>query len=104
MKHRTSLLSVGMRSKTQMKHTPSSSADILPVLAFGAHPDDIEFGCGGVIVQETLAGRSAHLVVCSRGEAATHGQPGQRVIEAQRAATLLGATIEFIELEGGSTL
>ena len=82
----------------------SSSPDRLPVLAFGAHPDDIEFGCGGVIAQETRSGRAAHLVVCSRGEAATHGQPGERVAEAQRAAALLGASIEFVLLDGDSHL
>src|SRR5262249_49189647 len=49
-------------------------------------------------------GRATHLVVCSRGEAATHGQPEQRVIEARKAATLLGATIEFIEFDGDSHL
>jgi N-acetylglucosamine malate deacetylase 1 len=87
-----------------MKPTPSSLPDTLSVLAFGAHPDDIEFGCGGVIAQETRAGRAAHFVVCSRGEAATHGQPEQRVAEAQRAASLLGATIEFVELDGDSHL
>ncbi|HXJ84367.1 MAG TPA: PIG-L family deacetylase [Candidatus Methylomirabilis sp.] len=75
-----------------------------PVLAFGAHPDDIEFGCGAVIAQETRAGRVAHLVVCSRGEAATHGRPEQRVDEAERAAALLGASIEFVELDGDSHL
>ncbi|HEV2055868.1 MAG TPA: PIG-L family deacetylase [Methylomirabilota bacterium] len=74
------------------------------MLAFGAHPDDIEFGCGGVIAQETRAGRAAHFVVCSRGEAATHGRPEQRVAEAQRAAALLGATIEFVEVDGDSRL
>ena len=87
-----------------MMPTPIYSPDTLPVLAFGAHPDDVEFGCGGVIVQETLAGRAAHLVVCSRGEAATHGEPEQRLTEAQRAAALLGATIEFVELDGDSHL
>lgn len=87
-----------------MKPTPSSLPDPSPVLAFGAHPDDIEFGCGGVIARETRAGRAAHFVVCSRGEAATHGQPEQRVAEAQRAAALLGATIEFVELDGDSHL
>jgi LmbE family N-acetylglucosaminyl deacetylase len=74
------------------------------MLAFGAHPDDIEFGCGGVIAQETHAGRTAHFVVCSRGEAATHGEPEQRVTEARRAAALLGATVEFVELDGDSHL
>jgi LmbE family N-acetylglucosaminyl deacetylase len=83
-----------------MKPTPSSLPDPPPVLAFGAHPDDIEFGGGGGIAQETRAGRAAHFVVCSRGEAATHGQPEQRVVEARPAAALLGATIEFVQLDG----
>jgi LmbE family N-acetylglucosaminyl deacetylase len=82
----------------------SSAPDRPPVLAFGAHPDDIEFGCGAVIAQETRAGRAAHFVVCSRGEAATHGRPEERVAEARRAAGLLGASIEFVELDGDSHL
>jgi N-acetylglucosamine malate deacetylase 1 len=82
-----------------MKPTPNSSAKPAPLLAFGAHPDDIEFGCGGVIASETADGRTAHLVVCSRGEAGTHGTPLRRVSEAEKAAALLGATLEFIELD-----
>jgi LmbE family N-acetylglucosaminyl deacetylase len=83
-----------------MKPTPNFRSKPAPLLAFGAHPDDIEFGCGGVIARETRAGRTAHLIVCSRGEAATHGTPAKRVAEAQKAAALLGATIEFVELGG----
>jgi len=75
-----------------------------PILAFGAHPDDIEFGCGGVIAKETRAGRVAHFVICSRGEAASHGAPKQRETEAKKSATLLGATIEFIQLDGDAHL
>src|SRR5262245_27295554 len=71
-----------------------------PLLAFGAHPDDIEFGCGAVIARETKAGRPVHLVVCSRGEAGTNGTPSMRTREAKRAAALLGATIEFVALGG----
>jgi N-acetylglucosamine malate deacetylase 1 len=74
--------------------------DAPPLLAFGAHPDDIEFGCGGVIAHEAQRGRKVHLVVCSRGEAGTNGAPKQRTAEAKRAAELLGATIEFIDLGG----
>jgi LmbE family N-acetylglucosaminyl deacetylase len=73
-------------------------------LAFGAHPDDIEFACGGVIARETCAGRAAHFVVCSRGEAGTHGTRAQRTTEAKKAAALLGATIEFIQLDGDAHL
>ena len=69
-------------------------------LVFGAHPDDIEFGCGGVIAQEASARRPVHFVVCSRGEAGTNGTPKQRTAEARKAAALLGATIEFIALGG----
>jgi LmbE family N-acetylglucosaminyl deacetylase len=74
------------------------------LLAFGAHPDDIEFGCGGVIAKETRAGGAAHFVVCSRGEAGTHGTPAQRVAEAKKSAALLWATVEFIELDGDAHL
>src|SRR5271170_28460 len=78
--------------------------ELAPLLVFGAHPDDIEFGCGGVIARETSAGRKAHFIVCSRGEAGTHGTPAQRTAEAKTAAALLGATVEFIELDGDAHL
>ena len=87
-----------------MKPGPNSPVNPAPLLAFGAHPDDIEFGCGGVIAVETRAGRPAHLVVCSRGEAATHGTPGQRTREAEAAAVCLGATLEWLELDGDAHL
>ncbi len=85
-----------------MKPTPTSPPE--PLLAFGAHPDDIEFGCGGVIAGETHAGRPVHFVVCSRGEAGSNGPPRQRTAEAKKAAKILGATIEFIELDGDAHL
>jgi N-acetylglucosamine malate deacetylase 1 len=87
-----------------MKPTAKRSFDSAPLLAFGAHPDDIEFGCGGIIARETQAGRRAHFVVCSRGESATHGTPAVRAVEARKAAALLGATLEFIELDGDASL
>lgn len=74
--------------------------DRFPLLAFGAHPDDIEFGCGGVIAAEARAGRKIHFVVCSRGEAGSNGTPSIRTREAKRAAALLGASIEFVDLGG----
>jgi LmbE family N-acetylglucosaminyl deacetylase len=79
-------------------------ASLPPLLAFGAHPDDIEFGAGGIVARETQAGRPVHFVVCSRGEAGTNGTPAQRVREAQAAAEILGATVEFLELDGDAHL
>ena len=49
-----------------MPLTPKSPARIL---AIGAHPDDIEFGCGGVLLAEAARGNKISLYVCSRGEA-----------------------------------
>ena len=87
-----------------MKRTPKSSPEHPPLLTFGAHPDDIEFGCGGVVARETRAGRIAHFVVCSRGEASSHGTPAQRIAEAKKSAALLGATVEFLVLDGDARL
>jgi len=75
-----------------------------PLLCFGAHPDDIEFGAGGIVARETQAGRPAHFVVCSHGEAGTNGTPAERTKEAEKAAKLLGATLEWLELDGDSHL
>lgn len=91
--------------------TPSEPPEVRPrpspavatagrLVAFGAHPDDIEFGAGGVIAQHTLNGGFAQLVVGSRGESATHGSPEERVAEAARGAALLGAELEWVDLGG----
>jgi N-acetylglucosamine malate deacetylase 1 len=87
-----------------MKPTVKSKTELGPLLAFGAHPDDIEFGCGAVVVKECLVGRAVHYVICSRGEAGSHGTPRQREAEATRAAKLVGASLEFIKLDGDAHL
>jgi N-acetylglucosamine malate deacetylase 1 len=86
-----------------MKPTRNSPSPA-PTLAFGAHPDDIEFGFGGVAASETQAKRQVHFVVCSGGESGTNGTPKQRMAEAKKAAELLGATIEFVKLAGDAHL
>ena len=86
-----------------MKPT-QSSPDLPPVLAFGAHPDDIEFGFGGVVAAETQSKRPVHFVVCSSGESGTNGTPKERIAEAKKAAGLLGATIEFVKLAADAHL
>ncbi len=87
-----------------MKPTHNTQTDLAPLLAFGAHPDDIEFACGGVVAKETRLGRPVHFIVCSRGESATSGTPEERRVEAVNAASLLGATLEWIELDGDAHL
>jgi LmbE family N-acetylglucosaminyl deacetylase len=75
-----------------------------PLLAFGSHPDDVELGCGGVVALETRAGRPAHVVVCSRGESASHGTPEERLEECRAGARAMGASMELIELDGDAHL
>jgi LmbE family N-acetylglucosaminyl deacetylase len=87
-----------------MKPGPNSRAELPPLIAFGPHPDDLEFACGGVMAREARTGRKVHFVICSRGESGTNGTPKQRAAEARKAAALLGATIEFVELDGDSHL
>ena len=81
-----------------------NSPNLPPVLAFGAHPDDIEFGFGAVVAAETRAKRQVHFVVCSGGESGTNGTPKQRMAEAKKSAGLLGATIEFVKLASDAHL
>ena len=72
----------------------------LRILAVGAHPDDIEFGCGGILLAEAARGVQLTLCVCSRGESGTNGTPEAREAEAKAAAALLGATLTFLDLGG----
>jgi bacillithiol biosynthesis deacetylase BshB1 len=70
------------------------------ILAIGAHPDDIEFGCAHVLIQETRRGNRVKLLVLSRGEASSHGTPESREAEARAAAKLIEAEIEFLDFGG----
>jgi LmbE family N-acetylglucosaminyl deacetylase len=59
------------------------------VLAIGAHPDDIEFGCGGTLALYAQRGHDVVLFVASDGSRG--GTPGVRVGEQRDAAVALGA-------------
>ncbi|MEO6871305.1 MAG: PIG-L family deacetylase, partial [Chthoniobacterales bacterium] len=72
----------------------------LRLLAVGSHPDDIEFGCGGILLNEAARGSEIALCLCSRGEAGTNGSPDEREEEARCASALLGATITFLDFGG----
>ena len=86
-----------------MKPTPNPS-DLGPLLAIGAHPDDIEFGAGGIVIAEAMRGRPVHLALGSRGESGTNGTPEQREEEAKAAAALMGGPLEFIDLGGDANI
>jgi bacillithiol biosynthesis deacetylase BshB1 len=62
----------------------------LDILAFGAHPDDIELGCGATIAKEVSLGKKVGVVDLTRGELGTRGSAELRIIEANNAAKIMG--------------
>ena len=63
------------------------------ILAIGAHPDDIEFGCGGTLLKYSRKGNSVSVLVLTRGQFG--GDPDVRVREQKEAAVSLGAKDVF---------
>lgn len=65
----------------------------LNILAFGAHPDDVELFAGGTMAKMAALGHSTGIVDMSRGELGTRGTAALRKQEAQRAAEILGLQV-----------
>ena len=59
------------------------------ILAFGAHPDDVELGCGGVIALSVAQGKSVVIIDLTKGELGTRGNVELRIKEAEKAAKIL---------------
>jgi len=75
------------------------------VLAFGAHPDDVELTVGGTLLALKAQGRSVGIVDMTRGEMGTRGSPETRALEAAAAADRLGIDVrENLELPDGRVL
>lgn len=65
----------------------------LDILAFGAHPDDVELGCGALIAKEISLGKKVGIVDLTRGELGTRGSAEIRDQEAAEAAKILGVSV-----------
>jgi hypothetical protein len=65
----------------------------LDILAFGAHPDDVELGCGVTIAKEIALGKKVGIVDLTRGELGTRGSVEIRDQEAKNAAEILGVVV-----------
>jgi len=61
------------------------------ILAIGAHPDDVEIGCGGTLVQLQQKGHKIYILILTKGEAS--GDPQIRKKECEVAAKCIGAEI-----------
>ena len=65
----------------------------LDILAFGAHPDDVELGCAGTLLGAIAEGKKVGVIDLTKGELGTRGSISQRLSEAQLASELLGLSI-----------
>jgi len=74
----------------------------LDILAFGAHPDDVELGCSGTILKEISLGKTVGIIDLTRGELGTRGSAEIRDQEANAAAKILGVSVrENLEMRDG---
>ena len=65
----------------------------LDILALGAHPDDVELGCGGTIAKEIANGKKVGIIDLTQGELGTRGTAETRDTEASNAAKILGVAV-----------
>ena len=65
-------------------------SDKLDFLAFGAHPDDVELGCGATIAKLISKGKKVGIIDLTRGELGTRGSAEIRTKETKEASKILG--------------
>lgn len=65
----------------------------LDILAFGAHPDDVELGASGTLAKEVSLGKKVGIIDLTRGELGTRGSVQIRNDEANKAAAILGVSV-----------
>ena len=74
----------------------------LDILAFGAHPDDVELGCSGTIAKEISLGKKVGIIDLTRGELGTRGSVAIRNAESEKATQLLGVSVrENLDMRDG---
>ena len=62
----------------------------IDILAFGAHPDDVEISCGGTLLRYADDGKQIAIVDLTRGELGTRGSGALRMEECKAASQILG--------------
>jgi bacillithiol biosynthesis deacetylase BshB1 len=74
----------------------------LDLLAIGVHPDDVELGCSGTIINEIKRGKKVGIVDMTQGELGTRGNIDTRYQESSNAAMILGVAVrENLKMRDG---
>lgn len=74
----------------------------LHILAIGVHPDDVELGCAGTLINHIKKGDQVGILDLTQGELGSRGTEQTRHEEAQNSAKLLGISIrENLKMRDG---
>ncbi len=74
----------------------------LDILAIGAHPDDVELGCGGTLAKMISQNKKAGILDLTRGELGTRGTAETRKQEAEEASRILNIAVrENLDFKDG---
>lgn len=74
----------------------------LDILAFAAHPDDIELACSGTLLKHIAMGKKVGIIDLTRGELGTRGSAELRAIEANKSSEIMGIQVrENLEMADG---
>jgi len=65
----------------------------LDVLAFGAHPDDVELSCSGTLINCVNAGKKTGIIDLTKGELGTRGNAEIRAQESAKASQILQLSV-----------
>jgi bacillithiol biosynthesis deacetylase BshB1 len=75
------------------------------ILAFGAHPDDVECAISGTLLKHIAMGKTVAIIDMTAGEMGSHGTPETRLYESKQAAQILGVSFrEQLGIKDGSIL
>lgn len=74
----------------------------LDILAFGAHPDDVELSCSGTLAKEVSLGKKVGIIDLTRGELGTRGSVEIRNAESAKASEIMGVSVrENLDMRDG---
>lgn len=75
----------------------------IDVLAFGAHPDDVELGCGATLFKLANLGYTTGIVDLTEGELGSRGTVEERYQESAKAAKILKTSLrENLKIPDGN--
>jgi len=65
----------------------------IDILAFGAHPDDVELSCSGTLLKQKALGNTIGIIDLTKGELGSRGTPEKRAKEARKSSEILGLDV-----------